>query len=294
MQRLVQTAMRQGAFGVSTGLIYQPGSFARTPELIALAKVAAKHRGIYASHIRSESKRIGDALDEAFTIAREARVPVEIWHLKVSGRANWGRMKEVVGRIEAARAAGLDVTADMYPWIASANGLDATIPDWAHEGGVDAMLARIRDPAQRAKMIAEIEPDLHPEDILLLSAVNPEVKKHVGKRLDAAARDLGKTPAEALVDLVALDRASIGVARFGMSEDDVKVGLSQPWVAMDTDYGGMGIDGPFAAQGSAHPRALASTARSLGHHPRDEHVSPGAESAREMSTPAGVRLRSQA
>ena len=187
-------------------------------------------------------------------------MPVEIWHLKVSGRANWGRMKEVVGRIEAARAAGLDVTADMYPWIASANGLDATIPDWAHEGGVDAMLARIRDPAQRAKMIAEIEPDLHPEDILLLSAVNPEVKKHVGKRLDAAARDLGKTPAEALVDLVALDRASTGVARFGMNEDDVKLGLSQPWVAMDTDYGAMGIDGPFAAEGSAHPRAFASTA----------------------------------
>src|SRR5436309_3295559 len=151
MQKLVDIAMRQGAFGVSSGLIYQPGSFARTSELIALAKVAAKHRGIYASHIRSESKRIGDALDEAFTIAREARVPVEIWHLKVSGRANWGRMKEVVGRIEAARAAGLDVTADMYPWIASANGLDATIPDWAHEGGVDAMVPRIRDPEQRAQ-----------------------------------------------------------------------------------------------------------------------------------------------
>ena len=290
MQRLVQTAMRQGAFGVSTGLIYQPGSFARTPELIALAKVAAKHRGIYASHIRSESKRIGDALDEAFTIAREARVPVEIWHLKVSGRANWGRMKEVVGRIEAARAAGLDVTADMYPWIASANGLDATIPDWAHEGGVDAMLARIRDPAQRAKMIAEIEPDLHPEDILLLSAVNPEVKKHVGKRLDAAARDLGKTPAEALVDLVALDRASIGVARFGMSEDDVKVGLSQPWVAMDTDYGGMGIDGPFAAEGSAHPRAFASTARILGHYARDERLFTVEEAVRKMTSLPARRL----
>ena len=139
MQALVETAMKQGAFGVSSGLIYQPGSFAKTPELVALAKAAAKHHGFYASHIRSEGKKIGEALDEAFTIAREARIPVEIWHLKVSGRANWGRMKEVIGRIEAARAAGLDVSANMYPYVASANGLDATIPDWAHDGGVDAM-----------------------------------------------------------------------------------------------------------------------------------------------------------
>lgn len=290
MQQLVDTAMRQGAFGVSSGLIYQPGSFARTPELIALAKVAARHRGIYASHLRSESKKIGEALDEAFAIAREARVAVEIWHLKVSGRANWGRMKEVVGRIEAARASGLDVTADMYPWIASANGLDATIPDWAHEGGVDALVERIRDPAQRARMIREIEPDLHAEDILLLSAVNPEVKKQVGKRLDAAARDLGKTAAEALVDLVAMDKANVGVARFGMSEDDVKLGLAQPWVAMDTDYGAMGIDGPFAAEGSAHPRAFATTARILGRYARDERLFTVEEAVRKMTSLPARRL----
>jgi dihydroorotase/N-acyl-D-amino-acid deacylase len=290
MRKLVEVAMRQGAFGVSTGLIYQPGSFARTPELIALAKVAAAHGGIYASHIRSEAKRIGEALDEAFTIAREARIPVEIWHLKVSGRANWGRMKEVIGKIEAARAAGLDVTADMYPWIASANGLDATIPDWAHEGGVDAMVARIRDPAQRARMIREIEPDLHPEDILLLSAVNPEVKKLVGKRLDAASSELGKTAAEALLDLVAMDRASVGVARFGMSEEDVRLGLAQPWVAIDTDYGAMGIDGPFAAEGSAHPRAFASTARVLGHYARDERLFTVEEAVRKMTSLPARRL----
>jgi dihydroorotase/N-acyl-D-amino-acid deacylase len=293
MQKLVETAMRQGAFGLSTGLIYQPGSFARTPELIALAKVAAKHGGIYASHIRSEARKIGEALDEAFTIAREARIPVEIWHLKVSGRANWGRMKEVVGRIEAARAAGLDVTADMYPWIASANGLDASIPDWAHEGGVDAMVARIREPVQRARMIREIEQDLHPEDILLLSAVNPEVKKLVGKRLDAAAGELGKTAAEALLDLVALDRANVGVARFGMNEDDVRLGLSQPWVSIDTDYGAMGIDGPFAAEGSAHPRAFASTARVLGHYARDERLFTVEEAVRKMTSLPARRLNLQ-
>ncbi|HEY5678192.1 MAG TPA: D-aminoacylase [Myxococcales bacterium] len=290
MEKLVDKAMRQGAFGVSTGLIYQPGSFARTPELIALARVAARHHGFYASHIRSEGKKIAEALDEAFTIGREASLPVEIWHLKVAGRANWGRMKEVVGRIEAARASGLDVTANMYPYLASANGLDATIPDWAHEGGVDAMLARIRDPAQRARMVHEIEGDFHPEDILILSAVNPEVKKYAGKRLDEVAKEMGKPPAEALVDLVAMDKANVGVARFGMSEDDVKLGLSQPWVSLDTDYGGMGIDGPFAAEGSAHPRAFGSAARMLGRYARDERLFTMEEAVRKMTSLPARRL----
>jgi len=290
MEKLVETAMRQGAFGLSTGLIYQPGSFARTPELIALAKVAARHRGIYASHIRGESKRIGEALDEAFTIAREARIPVEIWHLKVAGRGNWGRMKEVIGRIEAARASGLDVTADMYPWIASANGLDATIPGWAREGGVDAMVARLRDPSLREKVIREIEPELHAEDILLLSAVSPDVKKLAGKRLDEAAKELGKTPAEALVDLVAADKANVLVARFGMSEEDVRLGLLQPWVAIDTDYGAIAIDGPFAAEGSAHPRAFATTARLLGHYARDERLFSVEEAVRKMTSLPARRL----
>ncbi|MGZ6143483.1 MAG: N-acyl-D-amino-acid deacylase family protein [Myxococcales bacterium] len=291
MQKLVETAMRQGAFGVSSALIYQPGSFARTPELIALAKAAAKHHGLYASHIRSEAKKIGDALDEAFTIAREARIPVEIWHLKVSGRANWGRMKEVIGRIEAARAAGLDVTADMYPYVASANGLDATIPDWAHDGGVDAMVKRIHDPADRARMLKEIGEDFHPEDILLLSAVTPAIReKYVGKRLDEAARLMGESPAEALIDLVAMDRGNVGVARFGMNEDDVKLGLSQPWVAFDTDYGGMAPDGPFAIEGSAHPRAYASTARLIGHYARDEKLFSIEEAVRKMTSLPARRL----
>ena len=290
MQKLVDAAMRQGAFGVSSGLVYQPGYFARTPELIALAKAAARHRGLYATHLRSEGTRIAEALDEAFAVAREAHVPVEIWHLKVGGRSNWGRMKEVVARIEAARQAGLDVTADMYPWIATAYGLQSDLPPWAREGGVDAMLARIRDPAQRARMIREIEPDLRAEDILILSAVSPEAKKQTGKRLDAAAKDLGKTPAEALVDLVAMDKANVGVARFGMSEDDVKLGLSQPWVAMDTDYGAIGIDGPFATEGSAHPRAFATTARILGHYAREERLFTVEEAVRKMTSLPARRL----
>jgi N-acyl-D-amino-acid deacylase len=291
MQKLVEQAMRQGAFGVSTGLIYQPGSYAKTPELIALAQVAAQHHGIYATHMRSEAKKIGDALDETFVIAREAHIPVEIWHLKVAGRGNWGRMREVIVRIQNARAEGIDVSADMYPYIASANGLDASIPDWAHADGVDAMVKRIHDPEARAKMIAEMEADgLHPEDILLLAAVNPEVKKFLGMRLDKAAAAMNEKPVEALIDLVALDRASTGVARFGMNEDDVKLGLSQPFVSMCTDYGAMAPDGPFAAEGSAHPRAFASTARILGHYVRDEKLFSVEEAVRKMTSLPARRL----
>ena len=298
MQALVETAMRQGAFGVSTGLIYQPGSLAKTPELIALAKAAAKHGGIYATHLRSEGKRIGEALDEAFIIAREARIPVEIWHLKVAGRSNWGRMKEVVARIETARASGLDVTADMYPWIASANGLAATIPDWARAGGVDAMIRRLNGEGGEGvyeRILGEIRSsDFHPEDILILSIVNPALKPFVGKRLDEVAKEMAGVegppdPALAVIELVKRD-PGILVARFGMHEDDVKLGLSQPWVAMDTDYGAMAIDGPFAAEGSAHPRAFATTARILGTYARDQRLFTVEEAVRKMTSLPARRL----
>ena len=290
MQKLVEQAMRQGAFGVSSGLIYPPGSFARTDELVALARSAAKYHGFYATHLRSEGRRIDEALDEAFTIAREAQVPLEIWHLKVGGKANWGRMAEVTARIEQARAAGIDVSADAYPYVASANKLSSSLPDWANEGGIDATMARIRDPAQRARMVKEIEPDLHPDEILLLSAVDPGVRqKFVGKRLDEVARILGKPPAEALVDLVEMDHGNVGVARFGMSEEDVRLALSKPWVALGTDCGGIAIDGPFA-QTSAHPRCFGSAPRILGHYARDEKLFPVEEAVRRMTSLPARRL----
>ncbi|HEX9576679.1 MAG TPA: D-aminoacylase [Myxococcales bacterium] len=289
MQKLVEQAMTQGAFGVSTGLIYQPGSYAKTPELIALARAAAKHGGIYATHLRSEGKKIAAALEETFTIAREARIPVEIWHLKVSGRLNWGRMKEIVGRIEAARAAGIDVTADIYPYIASFNGLDATIPDWAHDGGVDALVARLRAPLERELIIKEILADpFYPDDILLVSALYPAAGKYLGLRLSEAARQMDKPPAEALLDLVAMDRANIGVARFGMNEDDVRLALLQPWVSLCTDYGAIGLDGPL--KGSAHPRAFASMPRVLGHYARDEKLLSLEEAVRKMTSLPARRL----
>src|ERR1041384_2689438 len=292
MSALVEQAMKQGAFGVSTGLIYQPGSFAKTPELIALAKAAAKHGGIYATHMRNENARVIEAIDEAVAISRASGAPVEIWHFKVGGRGNWGKMKDVAAHVEQARAEGVDVTADMYPYIGSANGLDANLPDWAHDGGVDAMIARIHDPPQRAKMLREIEGDsFHPEDILLLSAVTPELReKYVGKRLDEAAKLFGESPAETLIDLVAKDRANIGVARVAMNEDDVKLALAKPWVSMCTDYGAMGVDGPLAAEGSAHPRAFGSTARILGNYVRDEKLFFLEEAVRKMTSLPARRL----
>jgi N-acyl-D-aspartate/D-glutamate deacylase len=198
-------------------------------------------------------------------------------------------MKEVAARIGAARASGIDVTADIYPYVASFNGLDATIPDWAHDGGVDALVARLKDPAQRERIVKEIlaEP-FYPEDIMLVSAVYPAAGQYLGKRLSDAAKEMGKPPAEALLDLVAMDRANVGVARFGMSEEDVRTALQQPWVSLCTDYGALGIDGPL--KGSAHPRAFASMPRVLGHYARDEKLLSLEEAVRKMTSLPARRL----
>ncbi len=235
MERLVEQAMKQGARGVSTALIYPPGSYAKTAELIALAKVAARYGGVYASHIRGEADTEIEAVEEALTIGREARIPVEIWHLKVAGTNNWGKMKELLARIERARIEGVDVAANMYPYDAARNGLSANIPDWAHAGGIDAMIARFKDPAQRDKIKAEL---WHggvgrevPEGILLASCVNPAVKKYMGKRLSDVAREMGKSPEDALLDLIELAHTRIDVVRFVMNEEDVRLGLKQPWVS---------------------------------------------------------------
>jgi len=200
MAALVEQAMEQGALGLSTSLIYAPGSYAKTPELVALARAAARHGGIYASHIRDEGAKEMEALEEAFTIGREAAIPVEIWHLKAAGRRNWGRMPEVVARIERARAEGIDVTADMYPYVASGNGLDNTVPQWAHAGGVPKMIERFHDPASRARILREIREggagtegwkSRPPDDILIISVMNPELRRWAGKRLSQVAAEMG-------------------------------------------------------------------------------------------------------
>jgi dihydroorotase/N-acyl-D-amino-acid deacylase len=294
MERLVEQAMKQGARGVSTALIYPPGSYAKTAELIALAKVAARYGGVYASHIRGEADTELEAVEEALTIGREARIPVEIWHLKVAGTNNWGKMKELLARIERARIEGVDVAANMYPYDAARNGLSANIPDWAHAGGIDAMIARFKDPAQRDKIKAEL---WHggvgrevPEGILLASCVNPAVKKYMGKRLADVAREMGKSPEDALLDLIELAHTRIDVVRFVMNEEDVRLGLKQPWVSLGIDDAGQAVDGPFAGE-RGHPRAFGSAARLLGHYARDLHLFSVEEAVRKMTSQPAQRLR---
>jgi N-acyl-D-amino-acid deacylase len=288
MQQLVEQAMEQGALGLSSGLIYQPGSFARTAELIALAQAAAKHGGFYATHLRSEGSRIFEALDEAFAIARAAEIPVEIWHLKV-GRSHWGHMQEVTSRIEQARASGVDVTADAYPYVASANGLHASLPEWVNAGGVDDLVKRLRDPSLRDRIAAQTRKDLDPDAILLVSCVDPGLKKYMGKRLSEVAREMDLPPELALMELVAQDRAKVGVARFTMKEEDVQAALLKPWVALDTDYGARAVDGPFGGEG-AHPRAFGTMARLLGHYVRDVKLFTLEEAVRKITSLPARRM----
>jgi N-acyl-D-aspartate/D-glutamate deacylase len=299
MVALVDAAMDQGALGLSTSLIYPPGSYAKTPELVALARAAARYGGIYASHIRDEGAREMEALEEAFTIGREAGLPVEIWHLKVAGRRNWGRMPDVVARIERARAAGLDVTADMYPYVASGNGLDNTVPQWAHDGGVPKMIERFHDPKLRARILKEIREggsgvegwkSRPPEDILIISVMNPDLRKWTGKRLSQVAAEMGKPPEEALVDLVEADHANVFVARFSMSEDDLQVAMRKPWVAFDLDAGACAVDGPLGAD-KHHPRAFGSMPRVLGRYARDLKLFSLEEAVRKMTSLPARRMR---
>ena len=287
MEREVERAMAQGAIGVSSALIYPPGSYAATDELVALARVAARRGGIYATHVRDEGDGILGALDEAIEIGRKAGIPVEIWHLKTAGKKNFGRMREVIEKIERARAEGVDVTADMYPYVAAANGLSASIPGWARDGGVDKMLARFADPAERARIAEELRakvfPGEGPETTLIVSAVSASLDRWMGKRLAEVAREMGKPPEEALMDLVAEDRGNVGVVRFIMSEDDVQLAMKQPWVSFCTDYGGVSTDGPFAREG-AHPRAFGAFPRVLGHYVRDLGILTLEEAVRKMTS----------
>jgi dihydroorotase/N-acyl-D-amino-acid deacylase len=293
MVREVERQMDAGALGLSTGLIYQPGSYAKTPELIALVAAAARKGGIYATHMRSESMHLLDAIEETLRIGREAGIAVEIWHFKAAGRRNWPLLKDAIARIERAREEGIDVAANVYPYVASANGLDANLPDWAHAGGADAMVARIRDPVSRARLLHDVHEDLAkgtgPSGIMLLSAVDPSLQKYMGRRLDEVARELEKSPEEALLDLVAADRGAVGVARFGMSEENVRLALQRPWVSLCTDYGGQALDGPYARE-RAHPRAFGTMPRVLGFYARELRLFSLEEAVRKMTSLPAQRV----
>jgi dihydroorotase/N-acyl-D-amino-acid deacylase len=300
MKTLVDRAMEQGAWGLSSSLIYPPGTFAATDELVELAKVAARHGGIYATHIRNEAERLLEALDEAAAIAERAGIAVEIWHLKAAGRANWGRLRDAVRAIESHRARGLDLTADIYPYPASMTGLAAGLPPTAAEGGLESLLRRLRDPAERDRIRAEIEnPTLGHENLyrgaggaegVLIAGVRGEAnRKYQGKRLSEVAALRGVDPITAMFDLLVEENGVVDTVYFSMSEDDVRLALAQPWVSFNCDAPGVTPDG-LLGRSMTHPRAYGSFPRILGRYVRDERLLRLEEAIRKMTSLPAQRL----
>jgi N-acyl-D-amino-acid deacylase len=305
MKALVADAMQQGAFGISTALIYPPGHYAKTEELIELAKVAGQHGGIYASHMRSEGQSEVAAVEEALRIGKEAHLPVEIFHLKVIGRPRWGSMPKIVGMIQAARDGGQDVTADMYPYVAGGTALASALPPWVADGGTDKLLERLKDPAVRAKIKQEMTTE-HPnwENLylgsggasgVLVSGIvsrDPAIKKYDGKTLQQIASDQHKPPLDALFDLVLADKARTGAIYFIASENDLRYGLKQPWTSIGLDASELSLDGPLF-EPQSHPRAFGSMPRFLGHYVRDEHLLPLEQAIRKITSLPAQRERLQ-
>jgi N-acyl-D-amino-acid deacylase len=300
MQGLVRDAMRDGAVGLSTALQYAPAPYASTEELIALAREAAAYGGIYATHLRSEGNAIGAALDEAIRIGREARIPVEIWHLKAAGKSNWGRMEEIVSRIEAARRSGVDVTADTYAYPAWFNSFSAFVPPWAHEGGDAKMVERLKDPAMRRRIRQDIMTPSDkwdnewmeipgPEAILFAVAQNPKLVPLQGKTVAQIAQERGADPLDTVLDLLTEDPGS-SVAVFGMSEADILLALRQPWVSIDNDSQGTAPDGPLGRE-HPHPRAYGTFPRILSKFVRQDRALTLEEAIRKFSALPAARMR---
>ncbi len=301
MQALVRESMQDGTVGISTALQYAPAPYAKTDELIALAGEAAKYGGIYASHMRSEGDTVLDAIDEAVRIGREAHIPVEIWHLKAAGKANWGRMPQIVARIDAARASGIDVSANTYAYTAWFNTFSAFIPPWAHDGGDARLIERLKDPATRARIRKEmLTPDgtwdnewqeiPGPEAIQIAVVQNPELTPLQGKRLSEVAAMWKEDPIDALCDLLIRDKAFTEVAVFGMSEPDVVLALKQPWVSIDNDSQGTSPDGLLANE-HPHPRAYGTFPRVLRKYVREEHVLTLEDAIRKFTALPSQRMR---
>ena len=280
MQNLVRQAMNEGAMGVGSSLIYAPATFAETPELIALATASAQCGGMYISHIRNESDHVLDAVDELIAIARASGGPGEIYHLKQAGQGNWDKLDAIIARVEAARAQGIRITADMYTYTAGATGLDAAMPPWVREGGYEKWAARLMDPATRARVAAEMKArpvgwdNLYfqagsPDRVLFLAFKNPALKKYTGRTLAEVARERGKSPEETAMDLVVEDGTRVGTAYFLMSEDNVARQVALPWMAFDSDESAQAPRGDFL-KSNTHPRAYGNFARLLGKYVREE------------------------
>ena len=301
MVELVHAAMREGALGVGSSLIYAPAFYADTAELVALARAAGEHGGLYITHMRSEGNRLLEAVDEVLTIAREAGVRAEIYHLKAAGRENWGKLEPLIAKVEAARAEGVDVAADMYTYTAGATGLDAAMPPWVQEGGLAAWIERLRDPQTRARVIAEMRTPTDAwenlllatggaENVLLVGFKNPALKPLTGRTLAAVAAERGTSPEDTAVDLVVEDGSRVGTIYFLMSEENVRRQVALPWVSFCSDAEAPAPEGVFLAS-NPHPRAYGTFARLLGRYVRDEGVVPLAEAVRRLTSLPAERLR---
>jgi N-acyl-D-amino-acid deacylase len=293
MQDLVRQAMREGALGVGSALIYAPGTYARTDELIALTQAASEFGGGYTSHIRSEGDRLLEGIDELIQIVRASKVHGEIHHLKAAGEKNWPKMREAIAKIDAARAEGLPITANMYTYTAGATGLDAAMPPWVQEGGIDDWVARLKKPDIRKRVLKEMRTPSKDWESLYLAAGSPErivligfktdaLKPYTGKTLAEVARLRHTTPEDAAIDLVIEDHTRVSTAYYLMSEENVKLGLSQPWVSIDSDEGAPAPEGVFL-KSAPHPRAYGSFARFLGKYVRDEKVASLADGIRRLT-----------
>lgn len=293
MRELVRTTMEEGALGVASALIYPPGSFAETDELIALAEVAAEYDGIYISHIRSEGSHLLEAIDEFLTITREAGVRSEIYHFKASGQSNWPKIDEAIAKIEAARSEGLEITADVYTYPAGSTGLNASMPPWVQEGGFDASLERMKDPETRRRIIREMLTESDewsnlylasgsPENILLVGFSNPDLKYLTGKTLAEVAEMRGTSPEETAMDLIVEDESRITSVYFSQSEDVLRRIIALPWVSFCSDAASLAPEGVFL-NSSTHPRAYGSFARLLGRYVREEQLLPLSEAIRKLT-----------
>jgi len=301
MKKLVADAMEQGALGLSTSLQYVPSRFASTDEIVALASVAAQYGGIYITHQRSESAQIDASLDEVFTVAERARIPAEIWHLKAAYKANWGRMPQVLKRIADARARGLDITADVYPYDRASNGLDACLPIWVRDGGTEPMIGRLKDPSQRERIRREMDdPNVKEWEnqwygsggaagVMLSAVVEPSLKQYEGMTFDKIAAAMKKDPRDAVMDIVVADLGRSDVITAIMNPDDVRAALADPLVAIGTDSGARAVDGPMSGTKS-HPRGWGSFPRILGRYVREERLLTLEEAIRRFTSRPASRV----
>src|SRR6266511_3688017 len=293
MRDLVRKEMEAGALGIGTSLIYPPAFYAKTEELIELCKVAAKYQGKYISHMRSEGNRLLEALDELIRISREAGIPAEVYHIKAAGQPNWGKIDDLLSRIEAAQKEGLKITADMYTYTSGGTGLDACLPPWTEDGGYPELFKRLRDPATREKIKAQVQTPSDewenmylaagsPEHILLVEFKSEKLKPLTGKTLAKVAKTRGKDPIDTAMDLIAEDESRIGTIYFMISEENIKKELAKPWISFGSDEASQAPEGVFL-KSNPHPRAYGNFARVLGKYVRDEKVLPMSDAIHRLS-----------